>query len=45
MARNEMAGYAIFHGGLAAPDGQSWSSAGPPRLIMHGGADAAPPIS
>ncbi|WP_425416863.1 hypothetical protein [Oricola indica] len=45
MARNEMAGYAIFHGGLASRDRHSWSSAVPSRLTMHGAADAALPIS
>lgn len=49
MARSEMAGqaagYATFHGGLATPDGQSWSSAVPPLLIMHGGADTAIPMT
>jgi len=43
MARSERAdqaaGYATFHGGLATPEGQTWSGDEPPILVMHGGAD------
>ncbi|MCI5075189.1 dienelactone hydrolase family protein [Oricola sp.] len=42
---SEAAGYATFHGGLATPEGQGWSSEVPPLLIMHGGADTAIPMS
>jgi dienelactone hydrolase len=49
LARSGMAedvvGYASFHGGLATPEGQSWPEATPPLLILHGGADAAIPMS
>lgn len=34
-------GYATFHGGLATPEGQSYSSDTPPLLIAHGGADTS----
>lgn len=37
-------GIASFHGGLATPEGQSYSSSVPPLLIAHGGADAAIPM-
>lgn len=33
-------GFATFHGGLATPEGQSWSDPGAPILIAHGGADS-----
>ena len=36
-----IAGYATFHGGLAAPEGQSYPADTPPLLIMHGGADSS----
>src|SRR5665648_59817 len=36
-----VAGYAIFHGGLTTPTGQSYPSDTPPLLIMHGGADSS----
>ena len=49
LARSGMAGdvvgYASFHGGLATPEGQSWSADTPPVLILHGGADTAIPMS
>lgn len=45
LARSDKAenvvGYATFHGGLATPEGQSYSSATPPILIAHGGADSS----
>ncbi|GGY02966.1 dienelactone hydrolase [Litchfieldella qijiaojingensis] len=34
-------GYATFHGGLATPEGQSYSSDTAPILIAHGGADSS----
>ena len=36
-----IAGYASFHGGLATPEGQTYSSDTPPILIAHGGADTS----
>lgn len=49
MARSEFAeqarGFAIFHGNLATPEGEEWSSTPPPILILHGGADEAVPVS
>ena len=36
-----VAGYVIFHGGLATPKGQHYPSDTPPLLIMHGGADSS----
>jgi dienelactone hydrolase len=49
LARSGMAedvvGYASFHGGLSTPEGQSWPSDSAPVLILHGGADAAIPMS
>jgi dienelactone hydrolase len=39
-ARN-IEGYAIFHGGLKTPAGQSYPPDTPPLLIAHGGADKA----
>ena len=45
MARSEMSdtasGYVTFHGGLATPEGQSWSGDEPPVLVLHGGADTS----
>lgn len=38
---NAIAGYATFHGGLATPDGQRYSTDTPPLLIAHGGADTS----
>ncbi|RLQ88992.1 dienelactone hydrolase family protein [Notoacmeibacter ruber] len=40
-----VSGYATFHGGLATPEGQSYSSDTPPLLIAHGGADTSIPMS
>lgn len=37
-------GFASFHGGLATPEGQSWSADTPPLLVLHGGADRAIPL-
>ncbi|MFP4536698.1 MAG: dienelactone hydrolase family protein [Dichotomicrobium sp.] len=37
----DVAGYATFHGGLATPEGQSYSESTPPLLIAHGGADSS----
>jgi dienelactone hydrolase len=34
-------GYASFHGGLATPEGQSYSASTPPLLVAHGGADSS----
>jgi dienelactone hydrolase len=34
-------GYASFHGGLATPEGQTYSSNTPPILIAHGGGDTS----
>jgi dienelactone hydrolase len=36
-----IAGYASFHGGLATPESQTYSSDTPPILIAHGGADTS----
>jgi dienelactone hydrolase len=36
-----IAGYASFHGGLAAPENQAYPSETPPILIAHGGADTS----
>jgi len=36
-----IAGYASFHGGLATPEGQTYSSDTQPILIAHGGADTS----
>jgi dienelactone hydrolase len=36
-----IAGYATFHGGLATPEGQTYSSDTQPILIAHGGADTS----
>lgn len=38
---SDIAGYATFHGGLATPDGQSYSKDTPPLFIAHGGADTS----
>lgn len=38
---HNVAGYATFHGGLTAPEGQSYPSHTPPILVMHGGADTS----
>ena len=38
---DNVAGYATFHGGLATPEGQTYSASTPPLLIAHGGADRA----
>ncbi|MEQ6917702.1 dienelactone hydrolase family protein [Halomonas aquatica] len=35
----DVAGYATFHGGLATPEGQSYSADTAPILVAHGGAD------
>lgn len=40
----DVAGYAIFHGTLATPEGQSYPKDTPPLFIAHGGADASIPI-
>ena len=37
----DIAGYAIFHGGLTTPEGQSYPADTPPLLIAHGGADTS----
>ena len=37
----EVAGYATFHGGLATPEGQSYSSDTAPIFVAHGGADTS----
>jgi dienelactone hydrolase len=34
-------GYATFHGGLNAPEGQSYPPTTPPILVLHGGADTS----
>ena len=34
-------GFATFHGGLATPEGQSYSKDTPPLLIAHGAADSS----
>jgi dienelactone hydrolase len=36
-----IAGYVSFHGGLATPEDQAYSSETPPILIAHGGADTS----
>jgi dienelactone hydrolase len=36
----EMKGFAMFHGGLSTPEGQDYSKAKGPVLVMHGTADA-----
>ncbi len=38
-------GYATFHGSLDTPEGQSYSKADAPILVMHGGADTGIPNS
>lgn len=38
-AAENIRGYVSFHGGLATPEGQSFSKSTPPLLIEHGGAD------
>ena len=47
LARSEqaadIAGYATFHGGLATPEGQSYSADVAPLLVAHGGADESVP--
>lgn len=40
----DVVGYAIFHGGLTTPDGQSYPGGTPPLLIAHGGAHTSVPI-
>jgi len=40
-AADDVHGFASFHGGLATPEGQSWSEDAGPLLIAHGGADAS----
>lgn len=40
----DVAGYAVFHGGLATPEDQSYPEGTPPILIAHGGADTAVPM-
>lgn len=41
----DIAGVAVFHGGLATPEGQDYSNAGAPVLVMHGSADSSVPMS
>lgn len=41
----DVVGYATFHGSLATPEGQDYSKASAPILIMHGGADTGIPNS
>ena len=40
----DVAGYAIFHGTLATPEGQSYPKDTPPLFIAHGGADTSIPM-
>jgi len=40
-----VSGYTSFHGGLATPEGQSYSSDTAPILVAHGGADQVVPMS
>ncbi len=37
----DVKGYATFHGGLKAPESETYPSDTPPLLIAHGGADAS----
>lgn len=37
----DLNGFATFHGGLKTPDGQDYSKAKSPILVMHGSADTA----
>src|SRR5690606_2654579 len=40
-----LAGFVSFHGGLATPEGASWSAVRGPLLILHGTADPAAPMA
>lgn len=42
---DDVVGYATFHGSLTTPEGQNYSEATAPLLILHGGADAGIPNS
>ncbi|ODN70513.1 dienelactone hydrolase family protein [Methylobrevis pamukkalensis] len=42
---SDVVGYASFHGGLATPEGQSFSKETPALLIAHGGADTSVPMT
>jgi len=44
-AAENVHGYASFHGGLSTPEGQDYSAASAPILILHGGADSGIPNS
>ncbi len=39
-----MKGFATFHGGLSTPEGQDYSKAQAPILVLHGSADTAIPM-
>lgn len=40
----DLKGFVSFHGGLKTPDGQDWSAAKAPILVLHGTADTSVPM-
>lgn len=44
-AGTDIDGFVSFHGGLATPEGQDYSSTPAPILILHGGNDPVAPMS